>query len=50
MPRACRSGTSSVSLARQADPTKSTRGIDGSFRFPKPWGKQWGSQGLSDGP
>ena len=25
-----------------------TRGIDGSFRFPKPWGKQWGSQGLTD--
>ena len=25
-----------------------TRGIDGSLRFPKPWGKQWGSQGLTD--
>merc|ERR1712127_683908 len=25
-----------------------TRGIDGSLRFPKPWGKHWGSQGLTD--
>ena len=28
---------------------KGTRSIDGSYRFPKPWGKDWGSQGLTDG-
>ena len=49
MPRACRSGTSSVrSCVLPKQTTKRTRGIDGSFRFPKPWGKQWGSQGLTD--